>query len=362
MVVVGAAFFGLNATVSKLVLNTGIDALQLTTIRATGAALGLFTLALVTGPGRLRVRRAEVPLLVMYGIAGFFFVPVLYLVAISRLPVGVGVLFEYTAPLLLALWVRFVQRRAVRPRLWTGLAASLAGLAGVAGLVKLGPGVALDEHLSLDPLGVAAALGAAALLVAYFLLGARGVTARDPVSLTAYAFGLSALAGVAVRPWWRFDFHSLTRRSEYGFPVWLLVIYVVIGGSIVPYLLFSAAMRHVPATSVGIVGMLEPVFGAAIAWLALGEHLAAGQLAGGVLILVGVGLAETARVRPSGRRAGLEEPAAQEHGPQPPTPEGNGPQQPAGETSGEPAAEADATKARNEVREHADENPHVSPI
>jgi hypothetical protein len=65
----------------------------------------------------------------------------------------------------------------------------------------------------------------------------------------------------------------------------------------VPYFLFSAALRHVPATSVGIIGILEPVFAAAIAWLALGEHLNASQLAGGALILIGVTLAETARVR-----------------------------------------------------------------
>jgi drug/metabolite transporter (DMT)-like permease len=312
MVVTGAAFFGLNATVSKLALSTGLDSPQLTTIRATGAALGLFLLTAITRPSRLKIARHEWPLLIVYGLAGFFVVPMLYFIAISRLPVGVGVLFEYTAPLLLALWVRFVQRQAVRSRLWIGLVASLVGLVGVAELARLGPGlhVGFDTHLRLDGLGVAAALTAACLLVSYYLLGERGVRTRDPMSLTAYAFGISALAGAAVRPWWSFDFGRLGRTSEYGFPVWLLVTYVVIGGSIVPYFLFSAALRHIPATSVGIIGMLEPVFAAAIAWLALGEHLNAGQLAGGVLILIGVTLAETARVRraepPSPSREGAQ--------------------------------------------------------
>lgn len=39
----------------------------------------------------------------------------LYFVAISRLPVGLGLLFEYSAPLLVALWARFGQRHRVRP-------------------------------------------------------------------------------------------------------------------------------------------------------------------------------------------------------------------------------------------------------
>ncbi len=102
MVVTGAAFFGLNATASKLALSTGLDSPRLTTIRATGAALGLFLLTAITRPSRLKIARHEWPPLIVYGLAGFFVVPMLYFIAISRLPVSVGVLFEYTAPLLLA--------------------------------------------------------------------------------------------------------------------------------------------------------------------------------------------------------------------------------------------------------------------
>jgi drug/metabolite transporter (DMT)-like permease len=70
---------------------------------------------------------------------------------------------------------------------------------------------------------------------------------------------------------------------------------VVILGSITPYLLVTAALRHLPPTSAGIVGMVEPVFAGAVAWLVLDEALAAVQLVGAALILTGVVLAETAR-------------------------------------------------------------------
>jgi drug/metabolite transporter (DMT)-like permease len=84
--------------------------------------------------------------------------------------------------------------------------------------------------------------------------------------------------------------------------VWLLLIYVVIGGSIAPYLLLAGAMRHLPPTSVSIIGISEPVIATAVAWLVLHEHLNVAQICGGALILAGVGLAETARVKaePSG--------------------------------------------------------------
>jgi len=91
----------------------------LTLLRAAGAALGLLVLclALRPGPRRLRVTARELPLLVGYGLTGFFLVPMLYFVAIARLPVGIALLFEYTAPLFVALWARFGQSQRVRPRL-----------------------------------------------------------------------------------------------------------------------------------------------------------------------------------------------------------------------------------------------------
>src|SRR5439155_18420976 len=134
---------------------------------ATGAALGLLLLTLVTrpGPARLRVARHDLPLLVAYGLAGFFLVPMLYFIGISRLPVGVSLLFEYTAPLFVALWARFGAHQRVKPRLWVGLVLSLAGLAAVAELWR-----SVGHGSTLDPVGVAAALGAAALLALYHVL------------------------------------------------------------------------------------------------------------------------------------------------------------------------------------------------
>jgi drug/metabolite transporter (DMT)-like permease len=279
MVLVSAALFGINGTVSKLVLRAGIDAPHLAMLRATGAFAVLLALMLATRPRRLRLTLRELPVLIGYGLSGFLFVPLLYFVAIRQLPIGVALLFEYTAPVMVALWARFGQRQRVRRRLWYGLALSLVGLAAVA---------EVWGDLRLDPIGVAAGLGAAALLATYYVLGARGVAGRDPTSLTCLAFGFAAAGGALAAPWWSFPFERLP-------DVWLLCCSVVLLGSVAPYLLVSAALAHLPATSTGIVGMVEPVLAAACAWIVLGEVLDPAQLAGGALLLAGVILAETAR-------------------------------------------------------------------
>jgi drug/metabolite transporter (DMT)-like permease len=187
------------------------------------------------------------------------------------------------------LWARFGQRQPVRPRLWYGLALSLAGLAAVAEVWR---------DVRLDGIGVAAGLAAAGLLACYYVLGARGVADRDTMSLTWWAFAFAALAGALVRPWWTFPYRILA-------DTWPLVIYLVCAGSIASYLLVAAALRHLPPTSAGIIGMVEPVIASAVAWLVLHERLDPAQLTGGVLILIGVALAETARtVGPGATRPG----------------------------------------------------------
>jgi drug/metabolite transporter (DMT)-like permease len=288
MVLASGVLFALNGTVSKLLLQGGFDAARLTTFRATGAFVGLLLLCLVTRPGiaRLAVRRQELPRLIGFGLTGFFLVPMLYFVAISRLPVGIGLLFEYMGPVFVALWVRFGEHQRVKSRLWAGLALCLIGLASVAQIWA--------GEFRLDLIGTAAGLTCAVLLAAYYVLGSRSVADRDPISLTCWAFGVSALAGAIVRPWWSFPGELLTRSSG-GYPMWLLAAYLLAFGTIVPYLLVTASMRHLPPTSVGIIGMIEPVLASGFAWILLDEVLSPPQILGGIIVLVGVILAETAR-------------------------------------------------------------------
>ena len=63
-------------------------------------------------------------------------------------------------------------------------------------------------------------------------------------------------------------------------------------------MLLVSALHHVPATRVTIVAMLEPVLAALVAWVWLSEELAAIQILGGLLVLLGVVLAQTARPDP----------------------------------------------------------------
>jgi drug/metabolite transporter (DMT)-like permease len=293
MALAAACCFAVNGSVSKVILGTGVSAERLVELRSAGAFLLLFVVLLVVAPGRLRVRPRELPVLAFYGVAGFAMVQWLYFLAIARLPVSIALLFEFTAPVLVAVWARFAWQEPVRRRVWGALALSLVGLALVAEVWSGG---------SLDPFGVAAGLGAAVALALYFLVGERAVGQRDPVSLTCWALFFAAVFWSLLQPWWTFPVAAFTGSTDLGgaltgldAPVWLLALVMVVVGSIAPFLLVVGALRHLPATRVGVVGMAEPVLAGAVAFAWLGESLTAVQLAGGAVLLAGIGLAQTSR-------------------------------------------------------------------
>src|SRR5450631_2508413 len=100
MVVTAALLFALNGTISKIMLIGGVQAQDLTELRSTGAFVALLTLVLATRPHTVRVPWRELPLIAVYGICGVAATQWLYFIAIKRLPLGIALLLEFTAPLL----------------------------------------------------------------------------------------------------------------------------------------------------------------------------------------------------------------------------------------------------------------------
>jgi drug/metabolite transporter (DMT)-like permease len=292
---VAAFLFSLNGTVAKAAMSTGVDALRLSQLRTTGAFLVLLVFIAITRRSALRLRRGEVPLLLVYGILGVAATQSLYFVSIQRLPIGVALLVEFTAPLMVALWFRFGLGHATRPAVWTGLVVALVGLAVVA---------QVWEGFTLDVLGFAAAVGAALALALYYVtadMQVRGPYRRDPVSLTMWGMGAAALFWVVTQPWWTFPWASMAGSTAVAgtgaiaWPVPLLVGYVVLLGTVVPFSLVVVSMQHLRASQASVVGMTEPIIATAIAWLVLGEVLTPAQLVGAAIVLGGILLAERNR-------------------------------------------------------------------
>jgi drug/metabolite transporter (DMT)-like permease len=294
MAAAAAVLWGVNGAVSKTILSTGLSSERLAQVRSLGAAAGLVVILAFTAPGRLRLTWRELPFLLAFGVAGLAFVQWFYFLAIHRLTIGVALLIEYLAPLLVALWARFAYKDPVRRRIWAALGLALAGLALIVNLFGGGTSLAGD--------GVAFALAGAVAYATYVLLAEHVVGGRDAVSLLAWGFLFASVFWAVLAPWWSFPWHLLTRQtslhgqlSSVHSPVWLLAASMIAFGTIVPFFLLVSALRHLSASRVAIVAMLEPVAGALVAWAWLSESLDRLQLTGAAVVLAAIALAQTAR-------------------------------------------------------------------
>jgi drug/metabolite transporter (DMT)-like permease len=292
---VAALLFSVNGTVSKTLLLGGIPASVLSQVRVTGAFVILFAVVALTRPAALRLRRSELPLLLVYGIVGTALTQFLYFASIQRLPIGITLLIEFTAPLVIAVWFRVAWHHPTKPIVWAALVTALLGLAIVA---------EVWEGLTLDPVGVAFAVGAMLALVVYYLSADVAVhrpEPRDPVSLTMWGMAAATVFWAILQPPWTIPFDqfagSLHLFGEAGpqVPATALATWMVVMGTVFPFSLVVVSMQHLRASQASVVGMTEPIFATVIAWLVLGETLAPVQVLGAAIVLGSVLVAERNR-------------------------------------------------------------------
>ncbi len=287
-----AVLFGANGSVTKVTMEAGLSPAQVTEFRLVGTAIIAGLVLLVIDRRAFHLPRSQWPVMLVLGIVGVALLQATYAAAVQILPVGIALLLEYTAVLMVALVAYFVLKEPVKARLWVAIGFVLLGLAVVAQVWAS----------TLDAVGVLLALAAAVCLAVYFLVGERQVARISPLAVSFWTMSIAAVFWSFVRGWWELSPSILTTPVDIGgagavieVPMALPLAWNIVMGSFAPFLLSLAALRHLPATAAGIVASSEVVFAFAVAWLWLGEGLDIVQIVGAAIVLAGIILAQTAR-------------------------------------------------------------------
>ncbi|QKW10596.1 EamA family transporter [Streptomyces sp. NA04227] len=288
LALVSACAFGGSGVAAKPLIEAGLDPLHVVWLRVAGAALVMLPLVW-RHRSLVRTRPA---LLLGFGLLAVAGVQACYFAAISRIPVGVALLVEYLGPALLLGWVRFVQRRPVSRAAAVGVILAVGGLACV---------VEVWSGLGFDAFGLLLALGAACCQVGYFVLSdqgsADGDARPDPLGVIAYGLLVGAIVLTALTRPWTMDFSVLAGTAEMdGTEVAapLLLSWVVLVATVAAYGTGVLAVRSLSPQVAGVVACLEAVVATVFAWILLGEHLSAPQVVGGLAVLAGAFIAQSA--------------------------------------------------------------------
>ncbi|MEY4494071.1 MAG: hypothetical protein RL570_186 [Actinomycetota bacterium] len=287
-----ALLFGLNASTTKVVMAAGVSPEQIVLFRSFSTALIACLIMMATNPKSFIVKKHEWKFLIAFGVIGVALMQWSYSNAVKNLPVGIALLIEYTAIIIvpLASFLLFKERPA--RKLWFGVALVLGGLMVVSKI--------WDSQL--NPVGILFAFSAAIFLSVYFIMGEKSQQSRDPVSTLFYTMLVSSVFWILFSNWRDFD-QSITSKAidldgnlaGIFVPAWLLIIWIGVLGSFAPMFFSFVALGHLKATSVGVISTAETVFAFIFGYLWLGEKMEFLQLIGGTLVIAGIIVAQISR-------------------------------------------------------------------
>jgi drug/metabolite transporter (DMT)-like permease len=283
-----ASSFGLSGSLARSLLDLGWSPAAVVATRVGGAFLillipCLFLLRQIGLPtGRQSIR------LLAYGVVAVALAQLCFFSAVQYLSVGVALLLEYLAPVMLIGWHWARSHRRPAWPVLTGAGLSMVGLAFV---------LDLRGGLSLNPTGVAWGLAAAVCLSAYFLLSEENGTDAPihPLLLTTAGTGIGAgvllaASAAGLLPLAAAPGVAILAGQAVGW--WLPALLLILVCAVFAYLSGIVAVRRLGSSLASFVSLTEVIFAVIFAFVLLGQRPGLMQLLGGVLILAGIGVVQ----------------------------------------------------------------------
>ena len=291
--ILAALFFAFNGVVAKWVLLTGITSMRLTEVRTLGVALLILFYLALRKPSEIKVQRELLKRLIIFGIIGVAAVQGFYFFSISKLPVSIALIIEFTAPIWITLYVRFVKKESVARSMWLGL------LFGFGGLILVGQ---VWKGLTFNGIGLISSILDALALAFYFYQASKLRKYVSGETLVLYGMGVTAIFFAIIQPLWSYPVSKLNNSIQligalkgHSLPAWALVLFIITGGMAIPYFFVIAGLKGLSASISSVIGMLEPVFAGIFAWIWLSETFNAIQLLGAVAVIAGIYIATRVR-------------------------------------------------------------------
>ena len=293
----GSAFtFGMSGPLAKSLMSAGWSPTAAVTARLAGGALVLALAATIIKPDWLREARAHARTVVAYGLVPVAGAQLCFYNAVARLPVGVALLLEYTAPILVVGWVWATRKQAPSGLTLAGVALAIAGVTLV--LDVFSPAT---HQASIDPAGVIWGLAAAVCAACYFVMsdnvtadgsGLNSITlAAGSLVVAAVAVALLGVSGVMPLQFTAND----TVIGGVTLPWLVPVILMGVVATAIAYTLGISGVARLRPSFASLVGLAEVLFAVLTAWVLLGEGVSAVQAVGGIVVLLGLALARPAR-------------------------------------------------------------------
>ena len=291
LVFAATVFWASTATLARFVFrDRHVPPLTVVELRLSIAALVLFLFLVLRRRAALRIERRDFGYFLALGLLGVAAVQGSYYFTISKLGVGLAILVQYLAPTIIVAY-NLVRGRWVG---WTMIAAVISALAGTGLLV----GGVDQAALHAKPLYWGIAFLSAFVFAFYIVYSKRGLARYAPETVLLYTFAIAAVFWAFITPPWRIA------AAGYSREMWGIFVLLGLFSTLVPFGLFYAGLRRLPAAETSVIATTEPLVAMVTAAVFLHEQLRPMQLVGAGLVLLAALLAS--RNAPEATKAAVE--------------------------------------------------------
>ena len=276
MVIIAASLWGFSGTAAQALFHSyGFQPVWLVEIRMLFSGLLLLLIYILIVPRNsknITVKRNDILSLVIFGILGLLGVQLAYFMTIDYSNAGTATLLQYIAPFFIMVW--FVLTGS-KPIYAFEIISVIVAMSGLFLLLTDGSFSGIKVSNMAIYWGIASALAAAF----YTVYPNRLIGRFNPMLVTGLGMIFGSLIPMAIYFPWNYS----------GFRVNLisvsLVLFVVVLGTALPFLLYIGSLRHISPSSASILSVFEPLSAVSATVLILGTKLGMFQIMGGVLIV-----------------------------------------------------------------------------
>jgi drug/metabolite transporter (DMT)-like permease len=270
-VALAAILFAISGTAAKFLFNGGITAFELIQMRTTLAFSGLLVWLCLKEPALLKISTKSLPYFFSLGVFGIGSAQFFYLFAISKINVAAAILLHYTGPVVVALYVVFVQRQKLSIQSKLAIVGTLIGCFLVVGAYNL-------QLFALNRGGILAGFMAAIAFAVYSILSDYGMRSHSPWTVLLYGMLFAAVMWNILHPPVEAFLHGYSPIQ------WGCIAFIGIFGTIFPFGLYFKAIKRIKPTNASITATLEPISAGVMAALFLGEMVPL-QIVGGLIVI-----------------------------------------------------------------------------
>lgn len=272
-IALAALLWGSLGLFGKTLNSNGVMPIAVVAIRILIAFLFLLLYWIFIKKEKPKIRRSDIPLLLLYTLLSVIAYNFFYFSAISLIPIAVAAILLYLSPI----FVVFLSSMFLGEKLTSQkIIATAIVLFGT--ILVVNP----QNFQNINLMGILFGIGSGLTFALYSLLGKKLTKNNDTVSIVTYSFGSGSIGLIAMAMF------SKQISISYSFNSWILLLILGLIPTLLAFVSYNSGLKKIEASKASIISTLEPVVAAILGFFVLSEKLSISQIAGVIVVIIGV--------------------------------------------------------------------------